>query len=270
MLRLSYTALSPFCRKVRMAMEFMEIGFEVFDSCDIRKYPAFNPRAEVPILEDGETVVRNSATILEYLHVRFPEVPSLLPSLPREYARCKEWELIADTMIDPIVTNCAIFKFGDLPDAPTGLREAAASDLQPIYAHLEKALDGREFIAGELSVADLALYPHLLAAQRIGLPMKQDHTNIAAWLGRILALPIGRSDMKAVLAWWNDRANQDVETDRINWGTYRLEWFLAHGFHDWFYREIERDGVLWSVGPKNNAKLSPQHPGQTEQTSTSS
>lgn len=269
MLRLCYTALSPFCRKVRMAMEFMKLDFEVFDSCDIRKYPAFNPRAEVPILEDGGTVIRNSATILEYLHVRFCEAPSLMPSSPRDYARCKEWELIADTMIDPIVTNCAIFKFGDLPDAPTGLREAAASDILPIYDRLEEDLEGREHVAGQLSVADLALYPHILSAQRLGLPLWRHHTNVAAWLGRILASPIGQSDMRAVLAWWGDRRNQDVETNRVNWGTYRLEWFLAHGFHDWFYREIERDGVLWSVGPKNNARLSPQHPQRKEPMSAS-
>ncbi len=204
--------------------------------------------------------MRNSATILEYLHVRFPEVPSLLPSSPQEFARCKEWELIADTLIDPIVTNCAIFKFGDLPDAPRGLREAAASDMQVLYDRLEKGLEGLEFVAGTISVADLALYPHVMAAQRVGLPMDERHTNIAAWMSRILSMPIGQSDVQAILAWWGDQENQDVETNRINWGTYRLEWFLAHGFHDWFYREIERDGVLWSVGPNNNANLSPMSP----------
>lgn len=263
MLRLSYTALSPFCRKVRMAMEWMELEFEIFDSCDVRKYPAFNPRAEVPLLEDGATSVRNSATIVDYLHVRFPGAPSLLPRDPRAFATCKEWELVADTMLDPIVTNCAIFRFGDLPEPPVGLEEAAAADLAEICRRLDAALECRDHVAGKLSVADFALYPHLLAAQRIGLGAPiAGHANVTRWLRAMMTSPVGKADLLAVRKWWDAREDQDVETDRINWGTYRLEWFLAHGFHDWFYREIERDAVLWSVGPRNNALNSPLHPGR--------
>jgi glutathione S-transferase len=266
MLRLCYSALSPYCRKVRMAMDHMQLNFELFDSCDIRKYPAFNPRAEIPILEDGGVVVvRNSSTILDYLHVRFPEAPSLLPDDPTLFATCKDWELTADTMIDPIVTNCAIFKFGDLPPPPKGLLEAAENDIAAIYDRLDEQLVDKDFVAGEISIADLALYPHLLAAQRIGLPVADRHRNVAAWLARFMQLPIGQSDWKAVLDWWKNRENQDVETDRINWGTYRLEWFLAHGFHEWLYNEIRRDAVLWSVGPRNNARLSPLYPAEVSQ-----
>lgn len=262
MLQLCYTALSPYCRKVRMAMEYMQLEFEIFDSCDIRKFPAFNPRAEIPILDDDGVIVRNSATILDYLHVRFPDAPRLLPSEPRLFALSKEWELVADTMVDPIVTNCAVFKFGELPEPPDGLMAAASDDIAAIYDKLESQLAGQEFVAGDISIADLALYPHILAAQRIGLPFEQKHKNIASWLAQMMGLPIGQSDMKAILDWWNDRENQDLETDRINWGTYRLEWLLAHGFHDWFDNELQRDGVLWSVGPQNNAVLSPLHPSQ--------
>ncbi len=241
-----------------MAMDHMGLAYDVFDSCDIRKYPAWNPRAEIPILQDGSITIRNSSTILDYLHKRFPEAPSLLPSEPRAFAAAKDWELIADTMVDPIVTNLAIFVWGDLPPPPEGLLEAARGDIAVIYDRLDAQLSERDHIVGDLSIADVALYPQIHGAQRVGLAIDEaEHPRIAAWLKRVRRSEIGKADKAEVLKWWKSRDARDVETGKINWGTYRLEWFLAHGFHDWFYEEIHRDGVLWSAGPRNNAKNSP-------------
>ena len=258
MLQLCYSALSPFCRKVRMAMDAMMLEYDLFDSGDITKYPAWNPRAEIPILVDEDTTVRNSATIIEYLHRRFPTSPSLLPQSPDAFAVAKEWELIADTMVDPIVTNVGIWAFADLRPMPDGLMTAAQSGLAHIYDQLEKQLSDNDYIAGALSVADIALYPQLVGAKSLGLAADpQRHPRTIAWIDRIKSTPFGQSDFKAVIRWWKSKDSQDVETDKINWGAYRLEWFLAHGFHNYFLEEIERDAVLWSVGPNNNAHKSP-------------
>ncbi|MEM7766395.1 MAG: glutathione S-transferase family protein [Pseudomonadota bacterium] len=258
MLRLCYSALSPYSRKVRMAMDHMGLAYDVFDSCDIRKYPAWNPRAEIPILTDGPVTVRNSSTILDYLHKRFPTAPSLHPQEPGAYAAAKEWELIADTMVDPIVTNLAIFAWGDLPSPPDRLLGAARRDIALIYDRLEAQLAGGSHVVGDISIADVALYPQIHGAQHVGLAIDANtHPRIAAWLKRVRRSEIGKADRVEVLKWWKARDTQDVETDKINWGTYRLEWFLAHGFHDWFFEEIRQDRVLWSVGPQNNARNSP-------------
>jgi len=32
---------------------------------------------------------------------------------------------------------------------------------------------------------------------------------------------------------------------RIGWRGDRIEWMLAHGFHEWFLNEIKEDRVLW-------------------------
>ena len=56
-MKLAYTALSPYCRKVRMAMEYKGLAFEIVTADHVTEVPAFNPRAEVPVLIDGDTVV---------------------------------------------------------------------------------------------------------------------------------------------------------------------------------------------------------------------
>lgn len=256
-MQLIYTALSPFCRKVRLAMDYMELDFDVFDSCDFENLPLWNPRAEVPMLEDGGYTVRESSVIAEYLARKFPDAPPLFPAEPALYAVAKEWELIADTMVDPVVTNIAIFLWADLPPMPDGLLEAGRESMKVIYDKLEQALNGREFVAGEISIGDIALYPQIHGAQHSGLAFdKEKHPNVRAWLKRIRGHAIGIADHAEVQKWWSTKETQDVDTDKINWGTYRLEWFLAHGFHEWFNEEIKRDAVLWSAGPANNAHTS--------------
>ncbi len=241
-----------------MALDHMQIAYEIFDSCDIRKYPVWNPRAEIPILDDDGVIVRNSSTILDYLHRRFPSAPSLMPDEPRAFAKAKEWEIIADTMVDPIVTNCGIFAWAELPPQPDGLIEAGRRDMAAIYDQLEHALGEEDYVAGDLSIADIALYPQIHGAQHVGLAVSpQTHPRVSQWFHRLQQSPIGKADKSEVVKWWKTREQQDVETDKINWGAYRLEWFLANGFTDWFYTEIERGAVLWSVGPDNNAKNSP-------------
>lgn len=121
---LCYSALSPFCRKVSMILDWKGIAHEVFDSCDVAKYPGYNPRAEIPILiDDGLTVV-NSADILGYLDRKHHEL-ALYPRDARTYAEVRRWEREADTVIDAIVTDVAIFKWADIPPPPAGLLDAA-------------------------------------------------------------------------------------------------------------------------------------------------
>ena len=51
---------------------------------------------------------------------------------------------------------------------PQGLLDAARADLRAVYAALEHELADRDFISGTLSVADIALLPHLAKRQGDG------------------------------------------------------------------------------------------------------
>ncbi len=257
MLTLCFSAFSPYCRKVRMAMDLKGLDYEIFESSDVERYPAWNPRAEVPVLMDGEVTVRNSGTILDYLDKKFPEKP-IFPRAPADYALAKEWELTADTQFDPIVTNMSLWKWANMNPKPEGLDDAAERAILPLYDRLHSQLEGREYVTGDVSAADYALYPQVTGANFVGLPFDADcHSNIAGWLKRIRGSKVGRKDLKTIMMFWQTLDKQDVDRDRINWGTYRLEWFLAHGFHDWFVNEVRAGKVLWSVGPNNNALKSP-------------
>lgn len=258
MLKLNYSALSPFARKVRMVLDYKRLEYEILDMCEIEQQQLWNPRAEIPVLGDADVVVANSADIVAYLDRKFADRP-VLPADPASFAIVRRWELTADTIVDAIVTDVGIWQWAELPPMPDGFMEASRAGIASIYSDLEHQLEGGDFVAGsDVTVADYALYPQLGAAQVVGLPVDAErHPRIRAWLRRMRHTEEGQRDLAEVRAWWADRANSTVDTKRINWGTHRLEWFLANGHVEWFAEQVRQDKVLWSVGPRSNARRSP-------------
>lgn len=260
MLTLCYTALSPFCRKVRMAMEGKGLAFSLAPADHVTEVPAFNPRAEVPVLIDGESVVCNSADILSYLDLKFPDAP-LYPREAARYVDVRDWERYADTHVDAIVTVIGNWAFADLPPMPEGLLDAGKRDMARVYDRLEVSLANQDYVCGAISAADYALYPHVGSGAVLGLHLdRARHKSVLAWLKRMRARPEGQSDLAAARDWWANKDKQTVDTERVNWGAYRLEWLLANGQADWFAEQVRQDKVLWSVGPRNNARNNPHAP----------
>jgi glutathione S-transferase len=217
-----------------MVMDWKTIEHELFDSCDIAKYPAYNPRAEIPILIDGSTTVSNSADILGYLDRKYPD-REIYPRDAETHAFVREWEREADTLIDAIVTDVGIYKWADIPPGPATLTDAARRDLSGIYDRLEAIVSTREFITGLLSVADFAVYVHVSSAQLLQIGSDEGrHPAVMAWLTRMMATAEVRRDSKARMDWWATRDQHGLDTKRINWGAHRLEWFLANGFLERF------------------------------------
>jgi glutathione S-transferase len=244
-----------------MAMEYKGLEFTLKTMAQLSEWPAYNPRSEVPILVDSGFVVCNSPDILSYLDRRFPDRP-LYPDDPRAYALAREWERTADTVLDAIVTVIGnwIF-FPDLPEMPIGLLEAARRDIGQVYDRLHACLGEREYVCGAVSAADFALLPQVASGTALGLPFDVGrHAAVNAWLKRMRSRPEVQSDLATTRDWWAKKDKQPEDTERVNWGTFRLEWLLANGHADWFADQVRRGKVLRSVGPQANSRNSPHAP----------
>lgn len=248
-MKLFDSAFSPFARKVRMALECKELQHDVLDG--LRKenrdaLAAVNGRIEVPALVDGDVVVVNSADIVGYLEHRYSDRP-VYPADPRARARARAWERTADTLIDAILANISYWNWSVRSDTmPEGLLEAAQHDLDLIYDAVNEDLQGKEYLVGELSIADIALFPHLVAVKSLRVPFSRDkHASIARWLDRMRALDICQADVERARTFMRNIDQSKIETRRLFWRGDRIEWLLARGFHKWFMQEIEEDRVLW-------------------------
>ena len=253
MLTLYDNPFSPFARKVRMALDIKQLSFESVDALAISRHPellAVNPRAEVPVLVDGDLAVVNSADILAYLEDRFPE-PPLMPSDPAGRAAARAWERFADAVLDAVIHDISIWVWptharGDAP--PDGLLEAGRRDLLKGVSMLESALAEGEFLCGALSIADLAVFPHLSALKPMGIVLEPaTHPGLHAWNRRMRSLPAVRSDLDYVKRAAREKffdAPSPYEGEKIIWRGDRIEWLFHNGFHDWWLAELAAGRVV--------------------------
>jgi glutathione S-transferase len=238
---------SPFARKVRLVLAFKGLRVDSIDALALAQHAALravNPRAEVPVLVDDGLVVTNSADIVAYLEDRYPD-PPVFPRPAAERVAARAWERLADTVLDAIVHDISIWTWPthQRPDAPpAGLIEAGLRDIGVVLDRLDRGLQGREFLCGDPSIADLALFPHLSSLKPLGIALDpQSRPRLAAWNQRLRALPVVRDDLEAVKRAAIEKfgsGQSPYEANGIVWRGDRLEWLFHHGFADWWMAEL--------------------------------
>jgi glutathione S-transferase len=254
-MRLYDNAFSPFARKVRLVLEHKGLPYEAVDGLVITNRSLLekvNGRVEVPVLDHDGIVVVGSSDIVAYLERVAPE----RPVLPRDHARwvrARAWERCSDTLVDPILVNLSYWIWAERADTrPDAWVEAGRRDLDRVYAALERDLEGHEFLCGDLSIADIALFPHLTGTKLLGVTYDADRfPRVHAWQKRLRAMPIFAGDLartKAYLAAVASGQGGAIERRKIFWRGDRIEWLLANGFHDWLHGEI-REGRVLFPGP---------------------
>jgi glutathione S-transferase len=129
------------------------------------EYTALNPRQKVPLLQDRDLTIGESAAIIAYLAKTYPnEAIALLPRDTDDYAKWLEWCFFIVTELDS--TSLYVMRrhgnikglshiYGDAPGVVTQAAEYFRKQLK----HVDVALsDGREFLLGdEFTTADILL-----------------------------------------------------------------------------------------------------------------
>lgn len=246
MLTLYDNPFSPFARKVRLVLAYKQIPADSVDALAVAQHDALsavNPRAEVPVLVDGDLMVVNSADIVAYLEHRYPE-PPVFPASPALRAAARAWERLADSVLDAVVHDISIWVWPThrRPDAPPpGLIAAGYRDINSILTRIERALDGQEFLCGALSIADLALFPHVSSLKPLGITLDAARSPaLYEWNRRMRALPFVHGDIEYVKRAARDKFvdhPSPYEAEAIVWRGDRLEWLFRNGFADWWYAE---------------------------------
>jgi glutathione S-transferase len=197
--------LSLFTAKVRIALDEKGLAYEKVTvpwSLHHRYEPhhpdviALNPKAQVPVLVDGEVVVYDSTLIFEYLEERYPH-PPLYPRDVAERVRCRRLEAMADEILFPPIWN--LIDVGFYATA-AGARDeerlaAARAALETQYTLLEKELTGRMWLCDRFSVADIATLVMVRAASGLGGAPSVGHAALKEWLARALARPAAQREV---------------------------------------------------------------------------
>ena len=197
MLQLLHFPLCPFSRKVRLAVREKELPAELtlvepWRSGD--SLLAVNPAAEVPVLQDGELVVADSAVICEYLDEVRPE-PALIGKTPAERAETRRLVAWFDgkfvrEVTDPIWREKLIkrIKHNETPDSCAVRVGLGNIDLH--LAYIAYLFERRNWLAGEaLSLADIAAAAQLSVLDYMGDVPWDRHPGAKLWYSRIKSRP---------------------------------------------------------------------------------
>lgn len=142
-----------------------------------------NPFGQVPVLDDGETVVTDSNAILVYLAKKLGR-SDWLPDDPASAAKVQKWLSVAagEIAYGPAAAR-RVTLFGAMLKAD----EAIASAHQ-ILALLDAELTERAFLVGDRpTIADVALYSYVSAAPEGNVDLGA-YAHVRAWLSRIEGL----------------------------------------------------------------------------------
>ena len=210
-------------------------------------YIKLNPRAVVPTLIDGDTVVPESNVINEYLDERFPD-PPLKPADPFGRARMRLWTKQLDEGVHD--AGIAVLSFGlafrhqyltkgeagkemleSIPDPIKRERrrdviekgldsqyfKTAISRLLTLYRDMDNALASHAWLAGDgYTIADAAFTPYIVRLEHLDVMGLLDSTpRTADWYRRIKARP----SFQAAIVQWENAAYLDLmkREGRKNW-----------------------------------------------------
>lgn len=178
------------CYKVRLFAALANIDLELVPvdlASGAHKRPPLadlNPLQQVPVLEDGPLVLRDSQAILVYLAGQYGGL-AWWPAHPEGQAQVVQWLSFAANEVQHSVNAARLVrKFGYSLD-PAGALDKSSAALTILDRHLEH----NDWLAmGRPTIADCAVYPYVVLAPEGDVDL-QPYVHVGRWIERLQGLP---------------------------------------------------------------------------------
>jgi glutathione S-transferase len=182
-------------REVRIVLAEKNIPYEAVDihadkaAAQSAEFKKASPLGKVPAIVDGDVHMSEAFLINQYLDRRYPD-PPLMPAEPARQEAIRDFVNDVDKKmvlnIGLLVIECLI---KPPPQQREDFKEQKRREIAAQLADLERMLDGREYLFGEYSLADVAVTPHLAALPILGTRLPENLPRVNAWFRRIQARP---------------------------------------------------------------------------------
>jgi glutathione S-transferase len=190
MIELYEFELSGNCHKVRLLLSLLALPYKshLLKGAEREQksseYLAINPFGLVPVLKDGDVVIRDSQAILVYLARAYGD-GDLFPDNPAKAAEVVAWLATAANEVARGPNDLRLHhKFGRKIDL-----ELASAVTENLLKILDTRLAQHEWLATTvMTIADIAVYPYIALANE-GKVDLSPFSYIENWLERIEALP---------------------------------------------------------------------------------
>jgi glutathione S-transferase len=191
------------CMKARILLRQLDIPFErvtvdlFTGETRTPEHFARNADGRIPVLEldDGQTIPESGA-ILAHL----AEGTEYLPTGRLARARVLQWMFFEQNRIEAELAYARFLNLSGRAEQIPEVFENRMTRGGDAVAALDRGLsDGRDFIAGDYSIADIALYAYVHCAEDAGVALGP-HEAITGWLARVEATPSFENDLEPLPA----------------------------------------------------------------------
>ena len=157
-----------------------------------QQMPSFlkiNPAGQIPVLVDADrpggkpVTIAQSGAIILYLAEK---TNKLTPRDPLRRALAQQWFLQAMTDVAP--SSAILFLVGTIPEITTATRKLFEQRLLGNLRNTDRRLSEAEYLAGEFSIADIALYP-TVAFRREVIEQNGELRHLMRWMATMAARP---------------------------------------------------------------------------------
>ena len=190
-------SLSPFVRKVRVALSEKSVDYEnnpIMPFGQTDEFRAKSPLGKIPCWEDGDFVLPDSSAILAYLERVYPE-PALYPSDAKEFGRVLWYEEYSDSKVTdtlgPVFSQRFVQKqiFKQEPDE--AIIAEKLKEAESLFDYLAGEIGDREVMVGtHFSTADIAIGSIFVNFEHGGEQVDAGRwPTLAAYVSRVHARP---------------------------------------------------------------------------------
>ncbi len=188
---------APNSRAGRIVWLLEELGLEyainkmAFHPKDLKsdEHRARHPLGRVPVLEDRDVSIYESGAIVEYVMARHGDGGLKPPVDAPEFPEYLQWFHYCEGMVMPPINTIMVHSVLLPPDRrdPNALAQAQRL-LSRAVAPVDAALEGREYLVGPFTAADIMLGHALFMANRLG-QVSDEMKNLKGYIERIESRP---------------------------------------------------------------------------------
>ena len=182
-------------REVKIVLAEKNVPFEpinVHADAAVKESPEFkkaSPQGKVPAIIDGDVYMSEAFLINQYLEQKFPQ-PALLPKDPAKRAEIERFVNENDKsfvlQIGLLVIECLLKPKDQQKEE---IKAAQRVKILDGLKKLDTMLEGKEYLFGEFSLADVSVTPHIAALPILGTGIPAELKNTTAWFDRIKKRP---------------------------------------------------------------------------------
>jgi glutathione S-transferase len=185
-----YTAATPNGWKISIALEEMGLPYEVrvidFATQEQKAdwYVRLNPNGRIPTLDDEGFILFESGAILIYLAEK---TGKFLPKDVHGRSRVIQWLMFQMSGVGPMMGQANVF-LRYFPEKIPAVIERYQREVTRLFGVLDRQLASHEYIAGEYSIADMALWPWVSGYEWSGVSVAE-FASLQRWLSLLGARP---------------------------------------------------------------------------------